>query len=291
MAWRLIAIGLTSKERRTTMNKRLLAVFVLSLWFFNLSAQTKEFYPSLALTEAKISDGILFGLKGGINFPRLYYTNAHLSNLPHDLMITPSAGAFIEFPLFKSFAVAPELNYQQRGGATSYVYEGKYDVSYKFEAEYVSMRIPFICYFPVSNMFRPYVFAAPDAGYVVGGKISLMQPGLNIEGSEIGLNNSNINRYYFGLLGGAGIRMNLLLQEFTLVIKADAAVNFGLLDTFSESEHNETASPTNVYAYNHQGMRNSRGLEVSISIGFIRIKGDDVCDHFNSYKTKRIKHH
>ena len=253
MACRLIAIGSTSKEGRLTMNKQVLTVIVLSLWFFNLSAQTKGFYSSLARTEAKISDDIIFGLKGGANLPRLYYTNVHLSDLPHDLMITPSAGAFIELPLFKSFAIAPELNYQQRGGATSYVYEGKYDVSYKFEEEYASMRIPFICYFLVSNMFRPYVFAAPDAGYVIGGKISLTQPELDIEGSEIGLNNSNINRYYFGLLGGAGIRINLPLQGFTLVLKADAAINFGLLDTFSDAEHQETASPTNVYAYNHQG--------------------------------------
>lgn len=272
------------------MNKRVFAVIVLSLWFFNLSAQTKGRALSLVRNEAKISEGVVFGLKGGTNLPRLYYTDVYLNELPHNLVVAPSAGVFMEFPFFKRFAIAPELNYQQRGGATSYVYEGRYDVCYKFEAEYASMRIPIICYFPISKMVKPYVFTAPDAGYVIGGKISLTQPGLDIAGSEIGLNNSNINRYYFGLLGGAGIRMNLPLQWFTLVLKADAAINFGFLDTFSESEHQESASPTNVYAYNHYGKRNSRGLEVSVSFGFIRNKSDDACNHFNSYKSKRIKY-
>lgn len=272
------------------MSKRIVIAVILLLWAFNLPAQLQKFYPSLSRDEARITDGVMVGLKGGINIPRLYYTNENLRDLPHDLMITPSAGAFIEIPLIKSLAIAPELNYQQRGGATSYVYEKNYKVSYKFEAEYASVRIPIICYIPVSNIVRPYLFVAPDAGYVIGGKISLNQPGLDIESSDIGLNSANINRLYYGLLGGAGIRMNLPFPHLTLVVKADAAVNFGLSDTFSESEHDETASPTNVYAYNHHGKRNSRGLEISVCLGFIRNKGDDVCDHFNSYKTRRVKY-
>lgn len=272
------------------MNKRIVVAVVLLFWAFNLSAQTKKFYPSLTREEAGTSDGVLAGLKGGINIPRLYYTNANLRDLPHDFIVAPSAGIFIEFPLFKNFAIAPELNYQQKGGATSYIYENDYEVCYQLEAEYASVRIPIILYVPNSKIIRPYLFVAPDAGYVIGGKISLTQLGLDIENSQIGLNNSNINRLYYGLLGGAGVRMNFPFPSFTLILKADAAVNFGLSDTFSESEHNETASPTNVYAYNHQGKRNSRGLEISVSLGFIRYKGDDVCDHFNRYKTKRMKY-
>ena len=56
------------------MNKRVFAVIVLSLWFFNLSAQTKGRALSLVRNEAKISEGVVFGLKGGTNLPRLYYT-------------------------------------------------------------------------------------------------------------------------------------------------------------------------------------------------------------------------
>lgn len=272
------------------MNKYFTVLVLLLVITCNFMEAKNPYYPTRTRDEAKINNGVIFGIKGGLNCPRLYYTNSYLTDLPHDFMMGVSASTFVEFPFLKIIAIAPEFNYQQRGGTTSYIYEEIYNVSYRVEAYYVSLRAPFICYIPASKTVRPYLFVAPDAGYVTSGRISLSQPELDIEGSEIRLNNSNINRYYLGLLGGAGIRMNIPLRGFTMVIKTDAAINFGFIDTFSESEHQETATSTNVHAYNHQGKRYSRGLEIHLGIGFIRNKEDDVCGHFNSYHPKHIRY-
>ena len=94
---------------------------------------------------------------------------------------------------------------------------------------------------------------------------------------------------YLGVLGGAGVRFNLIFSGVTLVLKADAAVNFGFIDTFARAERVETANPMNIHAYNHQGKRFSQGFEFHLSIGYIPEKKDNVCDHFNMFSGKRVK--
>ncbi len=242
------------------------------------------------LNAAKSRKGPVIGVKGGVNFPRLYYTNPHLSDLPHDFILGLSGSVFVEIPFNNRLAIAPEVNYQQRGGATSYVYETQYDVNYRLDAEYVSLRLPFIFYIPISQTFRPYLFAAPEAAYAIGGRIALTQPGLDIESSNINVSAANYNPIYLGALGGAGLRADLPLPNFTLVLKAEAAVNYGFLDTFSESEHQETATSTNIHAYNQQGTRHSAGLELQLGIGLIPGKKDDVCTHFNGYAPRHIRY-
>lgn len=223
---------------------------------------------------------IITGLKIGANIPRMYYTNKYIKDLPHDFMIGPSLGVFVEFPLFRFLSVATEINCQKRGGATSYKYEQDYDVNYKLQTYYASLRIPFYIYYPIKKNTHPYLFVGPDAGYAFSGDISLSQPGLDIAESNVTLNKSNYNPYYFGILFGVGIRHNIILTNYVVVIKYDAAINFGFTDTFSQSEHDETSTSTNVHAYNHQGERLSRGLELSISIGLIRIKDMGACRGF-----------
>lgn len=265
--------------------KILLFLFMLHV-FQTLSAQEVQL-PSYAL-KVNYNEKMFFGLKGGINMPRLYYTNKHLQDLPHNFMISPSVGAFVELPFSTVLSVAFELNYQQRGGATSYIYEQNYNVSYQFDAHYISIRFPVNCYIPIHPSVRPYLFFGPDMGYVVGGKIALSQPELEISGSEVVINNSNVNRVYFGVLCGAGLRFNVELPHSTLVIKTDAALNWGLSDTFSKAEHDDTATPTNVNAYYIHDKRLSRGLEIHLSIGYIPYIKDDICDHFGYFRNKQI---
>ncbi|MBO7083065.1 MAG: PorT family protein [Bacteroidales bacterium] len=266
---------------------------LLTVVSFKLTAQG-TFYPQRNY-DSSINKGIVFGIKGGVNLPRLYYTNSYLKGLPQDLVFGLTGGIFVEFPLFDILAIAPEFNYQQRGGATHYTYEQYYDVKYQLQAGYLSLRVPLYCYIPVSKKIQPYVFLAPDLGYVVNGNISLSQlrqpkqsgqPELDITGSNIAVSDANINRLYAGALGGVGVRTNIALSSFTLVIKTEAALNWGFLDTFSKKEHQETAISTNVHAYNMQGKRYSRGLEVQIGFGFIS-NGVDGCGHFTYHKSKR----
>lgn len=257
------------------MLRRLLIFFLLLTQCGVLVAQ-EIYYPSRPLN-IHINDKILFGLKGGVNLPRLYYSNKNLKKLPHDFMLCPTVSAFVEYKIYKKISMAVELNYQQRGGATSYVYEKDYNVTYKFQADYASVRLPFYWYWSNNYKFSPYLFLAPDFGYAIGGNISLSQPGLPIEYVSVAINDANINRMYIGLLGGIGIRKNVYRQNWIWTYKADAALNWGFLNTFAYSENNDTSTPTNVNAYNSQGRRASVGLEINISIGLSRDQVDTNC--------------
>jgi len=251
------------------MTKKWLLI-LLVLWP-SLQALSQGFLALRSPNTTLVNHNIVIGAKFGTNTPFLYYTDPNLANLPHGLMVTPSAGAFAEIPLHRYFSMVPEISYHQRGGSTSYLYEG-HRVNYKLKAGYVDLRIPICGYMVVTKAICPYLFVSPDLGLVVGGRISLSQPnedGLQSHSTKV--NNSNINQLYAGLVGGMGVRMDLSFAKMILVVKADLAVNWGLLDTFSNAEHAGTANPLNVNAYNITGNRYSRGLELNISIGFIQV--------------------
>ena len=234
---------------------------------------SQGYYSKWAQYQSKLINKPICGVKLGVNCPRLYYTNKYISDLPHDFCITPSISFFVELPIINAFYIAPELNYQIRGGSTSYVYENDFHVQYKTRVNYLSLRIPLIFYITNNSDNTPYLLLSPDVGYAFGGKFSLSQPGLDISESRVGINESNYNPYYVGLLFGFGIRRNVDIKKYICVTKLDACINWGFIDTFSQSERDEKTNPTNIHAYNHQGERFSRGLEISISIGIIS-KGD-----------------
>ena len=107
----------------------------------------------------------------------------------------------------------------------------------------------------------------------------MAQDSLDITQSTLPITNANINRFYAGALGGVGFRFDVALKTCTMVIKTDAAINWGLVNTFSLKEREETCTPTNLHAYNIVGERKSRGLEISVSLGFIK-KSVDACGYF-----------
>lgn len=252
------------------MKKYMLVLLIIGFFSVNMVAQKMSQY----------GNRVLYGVKIGANIPRLYYTNKYLKELPHDFMIGQSLGVFVELPLYRFISFAAEINYQKRGGATSYTYEHDYHVSYDLQTYYASLRVPFYFYYPIRRILKSYILIGPDAGYAFSGSISLSQPGLDISECSININKSNYNPFYFGILIGVGMRHNLSLTNYTCVIKYDVAINWGFTDTFSQSEQKETATPTNVHAYNHQGERCSRGMELSISIGIIKNEDMGACRGF-----------
>lgn len=286
MVWRKTATGLVREEGKMTMIRQ----FFITLFFFFCvlsSFAQKAFLPPSARIKPKVSNGVVYGVKVGANNTWLYYTNPHLKVLPHDLMIDPMASVFIEVSFLNVFSVAPELNIQQKGGATSYIYEEDYHVEYKLKAMCASARLPLLVYVPVSKYFKPYIFGAAEIGKVIGGSISLSQPGLEIPSVTLPISASDMSEWYWGPLVGVGFRVNLPFPHFTMVMKLDGAYNLGLSDTFSKQEHDETATPTNIHAYNHQGTRFLRGLELNIGIGFTPAKRS-VCDQFNSSFKRQV---
>lgn len=256
--------------------QRLIAIILLSFVF-----SSDVMAQRLSGSSQNENNRIVAGVKLGANMPRMYYTNQHLKDLPHDFMIGPSLGVFVEFPVLKYVSFATEINYQKRGGATSYIYEHDYNVNYDIQTYYASLRVPFYFYYPIKRKVNPYLSVGPDLGYATGGTISLSQPGLDIPESSMNINKSNYNRFYFGIILGVGLRHRIDLTNYSWIIKYDVAINWGLTDTFSQSEHEGTGSPTNIHAYNHQGERFSRGLEVGISIGVKRNVDMSACRKFH----------
>ena len=262
MAYRTRVSG--SKTERE-MKRWIICLLFLCLGAMPLMGQD-HFYPSRPWDDAAHYEGPVFGIKGGLNIPRLYYTKATLSGLPHDLLLKPSASCFVELPLSRLFTIAPELNYQQRGGATTYRFNGLLE-QYSLEAHYVSVRVPFYCYAPVSDRFKPYLFLGPDLGAPIMGKIQIQLDKVGVT-NEVNINGSNINRLYVGAVGGAGFRVNMPLRRITLVLKLETALNLGLLDTYAPAEHDGTANPINVQVYTINDHRWSRGLEFHLGLGF-----------------------
>ena len=253
------------------MKHRLLILILLLFSAVTMTAQ-RHFYPSRPKDDAARYEGPVYGIKGGVVASRRYYSASALSDLPHDLLLRPSAGCFLELPLSRVFTIAAELNYQQRGGAKKYQFNGN-DEQYSLMAHYISARVPICCYFPVSDRIKPYVFFSPEVGVPLAGSIRLKGYYYDV---ETPINNSNINRLYAGVLGGAGLRFNMPLSTITIVLKLDAAINWGLLDTFSRSEHAGAAQPLNLQAYTIDGSRQLRSLECHLSLGFF-INKPDAC--------------
>ena len=235
----------------------------------------------------------LFGVKGGVTLPRLYYTNPSLGKLTHiDTLRYPSTSLFVEFPLYDNLTLAPELNRQYRGGIVSHPNPGHGTTTYQMDACYLSLRVPVCVYLTPNETFTPYFLAGPDVGFAYKGKISLNQSGMPTSQQEVAINGYNLNRFLVGAMVGAGIRLNLNISRVIFVVKLDTALDWGFTDTFSAHEIDETSQATNVYAYHHQGARLLRGLEAHLSIGCI-FKGGlkDACGNFqNTYKRKKVSY-
>ena len=261
------------------MLKRVVILLLLAAASVGLSAQ--GFYKPWSAQKSRGNGDLMFGIKGGIIMPHLYYTEKHLNKLPHDLVINPNASVFVEYKLDRRFSVAAEMNCQLRGGATTYTYQNEYKVRYELKARYISMRFPVFWYIDIHKKFVPYIFISPEFCYSIGGQISLSQPGMPlVEEATIDITDSNMNPYNFGFSGGIGVRKDMHLKNWTVVIKADFSTSWWVLNTFSASEMNETAVAINVNAYNSQGKRYSTGMELNLSLGLLRDKDMGVCDPF-----------
>lgn len=244
---------------------------VLLFCCVSFSMAQSRFIPSMPPNDAAKFEGPVYGLKGGLNFPWLSYTNPQLSQFSPDFLLKKTISAFYEVPFYGNTTIAAELTYQERGGSFTYRYNNQFNEIYKMDASYLSLRIPFCCYFPVTDRVKPYVYLAGDVGFPFKGTISLTHPNATYEtpsNQTVGINPYNINLLYVGAVGGAGVRWNIPLSLITLVVKAEAAMNLGLTDTFSKYEHLGVSNPTNVQAYSIHGHRYTRGLELNVGIGF-----------------------
>lgn len=263
------------------MIRRLVIGWLLLALSVSMMAQ-KGFVPSRPQSDAALYERPIIGVRGGGILPWLSFGDDRLSSMPRDLIVRPSLAAFIEFPLHRIVTMAPELGYQKRGGSSTYWYANLHNETYEIKANTVTLRLPVVLYYPVSDRWKPYLFVGPDLAVALGGTISLSHPeGSPLNSYSMEITNYNYRRASVSAVGGMGVRYNIPLARITLVVKADAAINWGLTDTYSKQEHAGQSNPLNVSSYHLKGGRHLRGLEFHLGLGFFFNKPDG-CGGFRS---------
>lgn len=239
--------------------------------------------------QRRSSNQISLGIKGGINFAGMAYTDWHLSELPQQMPLRPVGGIYVDIPLSKHFGLAPEIMYVERGMKTTYFHYSNYEVQYEIHSRYVNLRIPFLAGINVTSWMQSYLVAGVDAGWLLGGNILLHQPDFPDPDATIMIGKANMRSLYLGTFGGVGIRFFREINGQKVQLKIDATYNIDFVDTFTDMEHNDEAQPLNVNAYNITGKRFPKGIEITVGITIpLRSAKDDACYSFS--KNKWNKH-
>ncbi len=255
------------------------------------------------------SNAISFGIKGGVNWPYMDFTDPNLAQLPHKplydtlflfpqtindtrsykdtllLSFKPMFGVFVDVPLNEHVSIAPEIIYVKRGMHTNFMNRDTLNVDYSIRSQGVDLRVPVIFSFKLGSVLQPYAFVPPDFGLVLGGNIQqtvMKNDTILVSYDSLAINASNMNPFHFSVLAGIGMRFNFNFNKFSMLMKIETAYNYGIMDTFSKKEHDGTTPPVNVHAYNNtMGKRLTRGLECCISIGIpLKFAEKDACSNF-----------
>lgn len=231
--------------------------------------------------------GAAIGLKGGINFASMAFTDQHLSGLPQKRVLKPVGGIFVDLHLSDWISLVPEVVYVERGMATHYTHYSGCEVDYAIRSRYVDFRLPVLVGLNLAPWLQPYLVVGGDAGYLLGGNIRLQQPGLPNPEITADLGKANMSPWYLGAFGGLGLRFFKPMNGRRAQLKMEATYNLDFLDNFTVMEHNDEANPLNVNAYNITGKRFPKGLEVTMGLVVPLLPdNDDACYSFSKNKWK-----
>ncbi|MCL3853083.1 OmpA family protein [Parabacteroides sp. GYB001] len=220
---------------------------------------TLFFCTVLSVTAQTVTDRIHVGVKGGINMSRADYSS--LKNRSPKFMPNALGGIFIEFEFGENhlFSIRPEVNFLGRGTKIS-----ENDLNYKLNAKYTDVRLPLIFNFGNPDKIRPYIYVAPIAGFVRGGKISLK----DATGSyKINVASANMADTYFAGALGIGFKLPIYLSENKRMhFSLEANYQMCFTDTYGKMEKDGDAFAVNRPAYYLRGERKLHGFEVAATL-------------------------
>lgn len=226
---------------------------------------------------------VAIGLKGGLNFPRMYYyNNPPMNQTNQAFTLTPMGGLFLDIPLTNTLMMSPEVVYLKRGTDMSYEHHSGAQVHYTMSVHFVDVRLPFELRWPVTNYFQPYLVLGAEAGMRLGGEIHMDRTEPALFDQTIPVGNANMGMIHAGGFAGVGIRSRLPLGSRDIVLKLSASVHQGLLDSYSAGEKDGTMPALNVNAYQPKGSRLAQGLEVCLGIAIPLEHEDDACATFSN---------
>jgi outer membrane protein OmpA-like peptidoglycan-associated protein len=218
--------------------------------------------PVRSQSDTKISflDKLSIGVRGGVNFPTMTYSDPFLANYQSSLMITPELGAFVEIDLSRHISIRPEFMYIGKGQTID-----EQGIWYEFSSDYFDWRLPIILNFCNPKGVRPYLMVAPVMGFAAGGTISLDD---GYDKWKIDITDASIFDVELSVLAGAGIKIPIKLGKITLLAGVEAAYGLGLTDTYSLAENEGTSNGLNWNDYEIKGTRKNQGWQATASIAF-----------------------
>lgn len=257
--------------------KKYLIIILLSVFVSNVSLAQMSGGQS---TEKAVA----IGLKGGVNMPRMYYfNNEALQQLSQDFVFTPMGGIFVDIPLGSAFAIAPEVVYLQRGTDISYEHRSGAKVHYSMSVHCEDFRLPLELRLPIKPYFQPYLTVGAEVGMRLGGKIHIDRTAPIAMDETIDVGDANMSLIHAGAFAGLGIRSRIPVGGSHILLKLDASVHQGLLDSYSAAEHDGSVPAVNVNAYQTTGWRLPQGLEVTLGVAIPLEKHlDDACATFSN---------
>lgn len=225
------------------------------------------------------------GLKIGVNHSTFKYSDSNLESMPHNLFVNPNIGAFLELYINDNLFVAPEVFLYNRGHLSKYIYEDKFNVTYKVSSRYVTARLPIYYRFSKHHIrnINPFVVVAPSYNHLLGGHIDLHQPELSVSEVSINIGNANMRQQDFSVFFGCGCQFYINYGDFSIVTKAELGYNVGLTNSFSDMEINEVSHGENTNAYNITGVRKINNIEFNVTIAIpLKFSHCDACWGNNS---------
>lgn len=224
--------------------------FLLSVLFF---------FIILSITAQTTTDRIHIGVKGGINMSRADYSS--LKNRSPKFIPNAIGGIFMEFEFGENrfFSIRPEVDFLGRGTKIN-----DEDLDYRLNAKYTDIRLPLIFNFGSPDKIRPFIYVAPIAGFVRGGKINLKDATGKY---KINVASANMADTYFAGALGIGFKLPIYLPgDKRMHFSMEANYQMGFTDTYGKMEKDGDAIAVNRPAYYLRGDRKLQSFEVAATL-------------------------
>lgn len=225
-------------------------ILIISLFVLVFSSSVYSQTESVDSLQSNYS----IGIKAGVSFPWLGYTNPNLKDYKSFVMGRQLFGAYLEARLKNNWSIRPELLYIGKGQKIDNL-----GISYALKSNYFELRLPIVYSYKTGRVISPYAILGPTLSLASGGKITF-------DNLETKITKANLSTFDFGLVAGVGVKVPLKVQRSPLMLGAELAYTHGFNNTYGESEKNGAATALNRNSYTIEGTRKNRGVEFSLSL-------------------------
>lgn len=259
----------------------IIVAFALSLLPFDTIAQQKALKKGYSTTNWCVSgvskkgkksgssstvgsSNMFFGIKGGVNLASMSYDGKNDSLYTVNRLLLPFGGIFFEYDNPSGLSIIPTLLFKEDGTKLVKVKDGTQPTEYRLVTKNIDFTLPIAYDIYVTENFAPFIYIAPDISFYIGGDNNN-----EITFDKKGLGSSCYSSFNYGAKAGLGLKYILNLGSLKWLIRLDGAYNFGLSNTFDESELDKLEDYPIKGMWKTEGnhMRKNRGIEVGLSLG------------------------